>query len=506
MRRFDQSLLVLASCLFTSLAGCVALDQPAASGVHQPAAQVAPIDRSTAPPLGAIQPASARTETVSGPDHAAVLDASAAPEHTAPRLLPDASQAPSLACPFGDKSELLVEDLVREVLARNPSLAQMVAAYQAAASRFPQVTSLDDPMLGVSTAPGAWGSNTVDGGYRLDIAQRYPWPGKLGLRGANAAAEANAAGQDVDDTRLQLVESAKSAFYDYYLVGRAITVNEEGLRLLREFRQNAETRYATGLVPQQDVLQADVEIGRQRERLLTLERMRKVAIARINTLMHLAPDAPLPPPPKEIKVHDGLPDAPSLRAAALGRRPDLLAVSSRLAAEQASLALAEKEYKPDAEFTAAYDAFWQERPLRTMLGVRLNLPVRLARRDAAVAEARAKVAQRQAEFARLTDQVNFDVQQSFEQVREGEQVVRLYEETILPAAETNVKAAQSTYVTGRIPFLSLIEAQRNVIGLRDRYYEALAEYFRRRATLERATGGLLTAPLLADTVPACLPQ
>ena len=40
--------------------------------------------------------------------------------------------------------------------------------------------------------------------------------------------------------------------------------------------------------------------------------------------------------------------------------------------------------------------------------------------------------------------------------------------------------------------MSLIEAQRNQAGLRDRYFEAVADYFRRRATLERVIGGPLT--------------
>jgi outer membrane protein TolC len=61
-----------------------------------------------------------------------------------------------------------------------------------------------------------------------------------------------------------------------------------------------------------------------------------------------------------------------------------------------------------------------------------------------------------------------------------------------PPTKANVKAAEAAYVTGKIPFLSLIEAQRNVITLRDRYYEAVADYFRRRATLERAIGGPVT--------------
>ncbi len=160
-------------------------------------------------------------------------------------------------------------------------------------------------------------------------------------------------------------------------------MNEESLALLKEFRGNAETRYKTGLVPQQDVLQADVELGRQRERQLTLERMRQVSVARINTLLHLPPDSPLPPPPARLQRPEPLPEAPLLRAAALARRPDLQALADRIRAEQASLALAQKEFRPDFEATAAYDTIMGNGPTRDLapqLGVRLNLPVRKARR------------------------------------------------------------------------------------------------------------------------------
>src|SRR5205814_2109833 len=100
---------------------------------------------------------------------------------------------------------------------------------------------------------------------------------------------------------------------------------------------------------------------------------------------------------------------------------------------------------PDFEVLAAYDSIWQEKPLRGQVGVRLNLPVRWERRYGAIAEAEARVGQRRAELARLSDQVNYQVQQAYEQVREAEQVVRLYEKTILPAARQNVKAARSGY-------------------------------------------------------------
>jgi outer membrane protein TolC len=403
--------------------------------------------------------------------------------------------------PFTGKGELSVEALIEQVLARNPALAQMVATWQAASARYPQATSLEDPMLAATVGPGTISPDDqgIEFAYRLEISQKLPFPGKLRLRGDIAQAEASAAGRDVDDMRLQLVESARSAFYDYYLVDRALEVNAEGLRLLRDFRKDAQSRYQTGLVPEQDVLQADVEIGKEEDRRLELEQMRHVAVARINTLMHLPPDSPLPPPPKQLNVTDELPGAQSLRAAALARRPDLQAVADRMAAEEAALGLAHKEFYPDFEPFLMYDRFMgnisDNRDLATMLGVRLNLPVYRQRRYGMVAEAEARIAQRRAELTKLTDQVNFQVEEAHARVQRSERSVRLYRDTILKAAEANVKAAQAAYITGKIPFLSLVEAQRNLVGLRDRYYEAVADYFRRRAALERAVGGPLTTAL-----------
>jgi outer membrane protein TolC len=404
--------------------------------------------------------------------------------------LPTASPSP-----FAGYAELSAEAVVEQVLARNPTLAQMAAAYQAASARYPQVASLEDPMFMGKVAPGAVGIDEVrDHWYMVEVSQKLPWCGKLALRGENAQADASAAGHDVDDLRLQLVESARTAFYDYYLAARALEVNAENLDLLKKFEASAEDRYTKGLVPQQDILQARVEIGREQDRRLALEEARQIAVARINTLMHLPPESPLPPPPEDAPPPEALSGPEALRAAALARRPDLQALADRIRAEEARLALARKEFYPDFEVAAGYDAFWDVRSQRPEVNVRLNLPIYLAKRRAAVDEARARIAERQAELARQTDQVNYQVQEAYEKVARSERSVRLYEKTILPDARKNVEAAQSAYETGKVPLVTLLDAQRNRVMLRDRYYEAVADYFRRRATLERVVGGPLTGP------------
>jgi outer membrane protein TolC len=459
-------------------------------------------------PAAAPAPAQATQASCPSPDSTACGHPAIAPAE-APAVTPASEAGP----PFGAGGGLSADAVVEQVLARNPSLAQMTAALQAALTRYPQVTSLDDPMVGATVGPATISPDDrgLEFAYRLEISQKYPWPGKRQLRGENALAEARAAGHDVGDMRLQLVESAKAAFYDYYLVGRALAVNEETLERLAQFRKDAEALYRTPpkdrKVSFQEVTQADVEIGRQQQRRLTLERMRLVAVARINTLMHLSPTAPLPSPPEKLSTPGELPDAETLRQVALARRPDLRALADRVAAEQAALGLAGKEYCPDFEAFVMYDRFMgnttDTRDLATQVGVRTNLPVRLERRRGAVAEAAARLAQRQAELARQADQAGFQVQEAHAQAVESERTVHLYVSKILPDADQNVKTARADYKTGLVPAMNVVEAERMRLELYDRYYEAVADYYRRLATLERAAGGLLAPVPTAESATPC---
>lgn len=437
-------------------------------------------------------PATARRTTTIPPPNTGVVPASyredAFPRQALPPSVPTS--------PLDGVTALTAEDVVRIVLERNPTLDQMRASAAALVARYPQVTALDDPMFSFNTAPGsAWSGPNTEYAARVEISQKFLSPGKRGLKGTAARAEAAAAAEDVEDARLQLSEASRSALADYFLAVKGSVVAEENAKLLREFRQNAETRYKNGQGPQQDMLQADVEIARLEERVVSLRRARLVAIARLNTLMHLPADGQLPPP-ADFGASGVLPEVSRLRELA-SERPDIRASVSRVAVEEATLALAQKQYNPDFETMAAYDGFWQganNRPLQWQIGARVNIPLQIGRRNAAVDEARANVVRRRAELARLTDQVNFQVQEAFEQVRETDEIVRLYQTKILNAAEANVKEAQTAYANSKVPFLNLLDAQRNRVALTDRYYEAVAESARRRATLVRVVGGPIMAP------------
>ena len=180
----------------------------------------------------------------------------------------------------------------------------------------------------------------------------------------------------------------------------------------------------------------------------------------------------------------------SLQQAAVASRPDLFALQARIRTERANLALACKDYYPDVNVVAKYDGFMPEQ-MRPAVGMELNVPLQNGRRSAAVREASQRLEQRCAEYQDRLDQVRFEVQSALDSAAQSQRVIRLYEEKILPATQRNVESAQSTYTSGKLDFLRLIDAERQVYAQQEMYYQAIAEGHRRLAELERAVGGSL---------------
>lgn len=379
--------------------------------------------------------------------------------------------------------------LVREVLRRNPSVRSARWAWKAALARYPQATSLDDPVLGYGVAPASFGSTVVDDAHKVDLSQRFPFPGKLSLRGEIALAEADAAEHDVEAVRIRLATMASLLFDELYFLERALEINAEHLELLEEFLRIATARYEVGRAAQQDPLQAEVTHAHLLHREVVLETARRIAREQVNVLLHRRPTEPLPPPPHSLVLPPpGSLDRDALVAEALRTRPELRSLEARVEGRESAVALARREFLPDFTLTGSYNTLWQESDLQPFVGVQINVPLRVDRRRAALDEAQAQLARTEAELEGLEVEVRFAVESAVDRLEEARHVRNLYESRLLPAARDQVEAARVGFETGRNSFLALIEAERNLRTTRLGHEEALANVSRRTAELERAVG------------------
>lgn len=391
---------------------------------------------------------------------------------------------------FATRIELSLPELVDEVQRRNPTLQAALAAWGMAAERSPQAVALDDPVFQSMLAPGSFPSaSSVQASYLVGISQKIPWHGKRALRGQIAEAQAAAAGLDSEDVRLRLTEAARLAYFDYYLVRRDLELNAANRDAVASFRETARSRFEANQGPQQDMLQADVELGLLESRRIELEQNLTVAVARINALLHREPQLPLPSPVRLPGTAGELPDVASLRQMAIERRPDLTAQAARIEAEEASVALAVKEFYPDFEFMGRYDNFWTNVEQRGQVGMYMNIPLNRSRRKAAVDEALQRLAKLRAEYDAQADAIRADVEAGIARLAGSGKAAQLYSTTIIPAAEENVSVTNAGYEAGNVDFLRLVSAQRQLIELKEKQQAAIVEHHRRLAELERIVGG-----------------
>lgn len=377
--------------------------------------------------------------------------------------------------------------LIGAVLERNPSVEAARQAWRAAAEREVQVRALDDPRVSNGLAPlSIGGADRL--GVTFEATQMIPYPGKRGLRGAVARAEAEAMEGDYHAVRLELASMVSMLFDDYYRVSRALEINAQHQELVSTLKESAEAQYVVGRASLQDPLQAEVELAQLEHDAIVLEAERRVVQAQMNELLHRGPDAPLPPPPVSLPL-PGLPaSSVELQQVALELRPALGSASARIRGRESAVVLAKKDFYPDFHLMGSYNSMWMSTEHQWMAGVAINLPTQRDKRRAALREAEAMLASAQSDQQRLQDQIRSEVEQVYHLVVEAHHIVELHQNRLIPAARDQVEAARAGFDSGKNSFVAVIEAEKNLRTVELRYQEAIASYYQRLARLDRAVG------------------
>jgi cobalt-zinc-cadmium efflux system outer membrane protein len=387
--------------------------------------------------------------------------------------------------------------LVAAVLARNPSLAAMQASHRAAQARATEQSARPDPVLSVDLAPLSLDEALP--GLQVTLTQPLPWPVTQRSRGDAALAAADAAGDDLTSTRLNLVAETRYAFADYWLASGALAANQREQAILAQLSAAALSAYGAGAGERTAVLEAEALANELDHHAVLLGSARSIAIARLNLLVHRPSDAPLPPPPAVLDEVEEVPEVEPLARLALAQRPDLAAATARRQQAIAMQGLARAQSLPEVSLSVGYDSMWSDPDMRVTVGVGLPLPVNsdlhAGARDVALAE----LQRADAEVLAATDRIQFDVREAHERLVEGWHIVHLLRERMVPTSEAIVAAAQSALASGGHGYSALLSARKELIEMRWQEQQAIADVHHRLADLERVVGGQLPLNHLPTT-------
>ncbi|MGH8630524.1 MAG: TolC family protein, partial [Candidatus Acidiferrales bacterium] len=370
-----------------------------------------------------------------------------------------------------------LEELVREALEKNPGLQSALRRVEAQRRRVSQAQALPDPRLSVG-----WMGNVKPFGVMRDdpssfrsltATQEIPYPGKLKLRGQAAGLEVEAARWDYEAARRQVVAEVKAAYYEYAYARKATEVAGKNGDLLERMERISEARYRVGKGLQQDVLRAQVEVLRLRQRLTLLEQQTRTAQARLNALLGRDPETPLGPAgaldPVELAV-----TLESLFQSARENDPSLHREQQRIERQQVLLALARKQYYPDFEVGYTY---WNRPLLPDMHGfmVGLNIPVfyrSKQRQEVSEATEELLSARRSRENQEVT--VLFAVKEHYLAAQASQELARLYSQAIVPQSSLALESALAAYEVGSVDFQTVLESFSTVLNYEADYYRELA--------------------------------
>jgi len=396
--------------------------------------------------------------------------------------------AGALAAPAVPVDDSHLSALVTEALSANPDLKAAEQLARAAGQRPAQVSARPDPWLGLGYTNEGWSPSLgrlTDTNLAVVAGQTLPWPGKLRLRGEIAAREADEVSQQVARARLSVAGSVRRAYYGL-LEARAIAaLTHEQADVWRQIEGVARARYAVGQGNQQDVLRTQVELTRVGQVLAEQAAEAAVRVAEINRLLARSIATPLETSailaPAEPAA--GL-EAELARLVALS--PERAAAAIALERARLAVLLAKKEGRPDFGVQAGYmnrgglDPMWQG-------GVSVTLPLNRTRRASAVAEAEALVAAAQARLSAVELQLGLRTEERLAQLAAAREMAALYREGIVPQDRMSVEAAVASYETGRVPFVTVLEALTTLYGDRVTLVRLVAGQSRLRASLDEAT-------------------
>ena len=399
-----------------------------------------------------------------------------------------------------------LQPLFSEAVSKSAELAALQARIKAAEAMFAPAKALPDPMasVGLVDIPVHHGirlNQDTMSGFEVMLSQDVPRSQKRRLSGQIQSSEALMLRARYHDRRNNLIKSVKQAYFELQYLDEAINITEQNKTLAQDMQEAAEAQYSTGKGMLQDVFQAQVRLSQMIDMLLDLRQQRATAASRLNKLLYRPQAEPVP----EVAALQQTPlllDVGGLTDLALSASPQLQEMRVKEQQQQTRVQLARQEIRPDYRFEFRY-MVRQKVEMDPMSGtdmwsaiVGINLPwvYRRERADQDVKAAQAEQSAASQEVAAMRNELAQMIEGMVLEIRRADQQISLIDTALLPQAEGALASSRTSYETGQLPFVSMLDNQMNLYNQQVRRIELLQEREKNAAELEYLVGGALPCP------------
>jgi outer membrane protein TolC len=388
-----------------------------------------------------------------------------------------------------------LQELLQWADMHNPELSAMRYEIDASNERIIPAGALPDPVLRAElqdfAGPGAPdGFNPLPGqgsGTKYTFMQSIPLWGKRDLRKEVATAESEQVKGLRQVTVSEIHARIKSAYAQYYQTVGLKKLNGELLRLLGDLEAVTQARYSSGLVPQQDVIRAQIEKTMLQSEIISLDTEQHHAITKLNTALGRSQHAPIVEPESLRKIPKSKLEVSILQDKIITSNPQIATQSAQIAVADANRRLIEKNRFPDV--TLGISPIQRGSRIDSWEAmVEVNIPIRFESRHSQENESIAMLAAAKERQQSITNQVTGELFESLAAYKAAEKQEQLIANTLIPQAELTFHSALTGYEAGKVDFATLLDAQRSIKNAKQDRLKAQVEQELKITEIERMLG------------------
>lgn len=308
---------------------------------------------------------------------------------------------------------------------------------------------------------------------------------------------------NLDRAAQQTVYATVSAYYTVLLATKQAQLAEENSKTAESVAEQSQSRVDAGTAVEADALSAKVLLAQRKQDLIQAKNEVELAKAQLNTVLGLPADTPVELQ-QEFSEHPLTPPTLSeLEQVALKNRPDLQAVNTMSAAQDANVSLAKASFGPHLNAIGSWQTdtvnFASNGSNNWMAGAELQIDLfaggeKLARlRHEKAMQERAAAARMSAE-----DNVRLELRRAFYDFDSSRQSLEVTRATVAESEEA-LRMLRDRYESGLATITDLLRTEDAVRRSRDSYWQAVAHYSTSYAALELAAGTLKpTSPVVTQ--------
>jgi cobalt-zinc-cadmium efflux system outer membrane protein len=387
---------------------------------------------------------------------------------------------------FDPGSELDLSTLLIYAQDNNPALQGLYLKWLSEKETISQASYLPDPRLSYSYFIEPIQTKTGPQDQKVGLSQTFPWFGKLSLKEKIASISAESAYQDYIIMQFSIIEQIRNGFYEYSFLHEAITINQEHINLLKMIESTATTKFTTGDISQNNLIQIQIELERIEDQKQELEALRPAISA--NILADIGDNqANILPWPKKSDTALQKLDFKKLKALLPKENPTLKQISILEEKEAYAIDLAKKNFMPDITLGVdVIDVDGGENPAVAMVSI--NLPIWRNKLHASKREAINRYESIGKIMEDTENKLSVKLELAVYYYNDAIRKMILYKNSIIPKAQQAVDLSFKGFETGKTNFYDLLEAERTLLEFQLSEQQQKANALKKLAEVEKLLG------------------